>query len=121
MTELLNRFEKLIFASRWILAPMYYALIGSLIVVVLKFAQEFWHVIHEFGSLDTHSMVVTVLQLVDVVLVGNLLVMIIFSGGDSGRVNCFKGGIGKIHANLKRFILLLGNFTTGDQQQNKNK
>jgi uncharacterized protein (TIGR00645 family) len=80
LLSLLNQSEKFIFASRWIIAPMYYALIGALVVVVLKFAQEFWHIVREFESLDTHSMVVSVLQLVDVVLVGNLLVMIIFSG-----------------------------------------
>jgi len=59
---------------------MYYALIATLVVIALKFAQEFCHIIREFGSLDTHTMVVAVLQLVDVLLVGNLLVMIIFSG-----------------------------------------
>jgi uncharacterized protein (TIGR00645 family) len=76
----MNRLEKIIFASRWILAPMYYGLIAMLLIITLKFVQEFWHIISEFSSIDSHTMVVSILQLVDVVLVGNLLVMIIFSG-----------------------------------------
>jgi uncharacterized protein (TIGR00645 family) len=75
-----NIFEKGIFASRWVLAPLYVCLVLTLPIIGLKFLQEFWHMIIHFNSLSTQFMVIAVLELVDVLLVGNLLVMIIFSG-----------------------------------------
>lgn len=75
-----NFFEKGIFASRWILAPLYLCLVLTLPIIGLKFLQEFWHLINHFESLTTQLMVIAVLELVDVVLVGNLLLMIIFAG-----------------------------------------
>ena len=75
-----NIFEKGIFASRWVLAPLYVCLVLTLPIIGLKFLEEFWHMIAHFESLSTQLMVIAVLELVDVLLVGNLLVMIIFSG-----------------------------------------
>jgi len=75
-----NNLEKLIFACRWILAPMYLCLVLALFVILGKFTQEFWHLLHDFNHLNTQVLVIAVLELVDVVLVGNLLIMIIFSG-----------------------------------------
>ena len=75
-----NFFEKGIFASRWILAPLYLCLVLTLPIIGFKFLQEFWHLLSNFNSLNTQLMVIAVLELVDVVLVGNLLLMIIFAG-----------------------------------------
>lgn len=75
-----NTLEKGIYASRWILAPLYLCLVLTLPIIGLKFLQEFWHMLMHFNTLTTQLMVIAVLELVDVVLVGNLLMMIIFSG-----------------------------------------
>lgn len=75
-----NTLEKGIYASRWILAPLYLCLVLTLPIIGLKFLQEFWHMLEHFNTLTTQLMVIAVLELVDVVLVGNLLLMIIFSG-----------------------------------------
>jgi uncharacterized protein (TIGR00645 family) len=75
-----NFFEKGIFASRWILAPLYLCLVLTLPIIGLKFLQEFWHLLTHFNELTTQLMVIAVLELVDVVLVANLLLMIIFAG-----------------------------------------
>jgi uncharacterized protein (TIGR00645 family) len=75
-----NFFEKGIFASRWILAPLYVCLVLTIPIIGLKFLQEFWHLITNFEHLNTQLMVIAVLELVDVVLVANLLLMIIFAG-----------------------------------------
>jgi uncharacterized protein (TIGR00645 family) len=75
-----NIFERGIYTSRWILAPLYLCLVLTLPVIGLKFLQEFWHMLEHFNTLTTQFMVIAVLELVDIVLVGNLLLMIIFSG-----------------------------------------
>jgi len=75
-----NILEGSIFASRWILAPLYLCLVLTLPIIGFKFLQEFCHLLTHFNSLTTQLMVIAVLELVDVVLVGNLLMMIIFCG-----------------------------------------
>lgn len=75
-----NFLEKGIYASRWFLAPLYLCLVLTLPIIGLKFLQEFWHMLQHFKTLSAQLMVIAVLELVDVVLIGNLLMMIIFSG-----------------------------------------
>lgn len=79
-TALQNILERSIYSSRWILAPLYLCLVLTLPIIGVKFLQEFWHMLLHFNTLTTQLMVIAVLELVDVVLVGNLLLMIIFSG-----------------------------------------
>jgi uncharacterized protein (TIGR00645 family) len=78
--RLQDSLEEGIFASRWILAPLYLCLVLTLPIIGLKFLQEFWHIVSHFRSITTQFMEIAVLELVDVVLVANLLMMIIFSG-----------------------------------------
>lgn len=71
--------EKLLFASRWLLAPFYLGLVGAVGVLLWYFGIEFMHLIHILTSSEG-SFVVGVLSLVDLVLVANLLMIIIFAG-----------------------------------------
>ena len=80
MKFLQDTLEKVLFTSRWILAPMYLGLVIGLLLLVGKFGQEFWHTLHGVGALKPQMLVIAVLELVDLVLVANLLLMIIFSG-----------------------------------------
>ena len=72
--------EKLIFACRWLLAPLYLGLSLALIALGVKFFQEALHVILEVGSMPEDQLVLIVLTLIDIVLVGSLIVMVMFSG-----------------------------------------
>ncbi len=72
--------ERLIFRSRWLMAPMYLGLVGGLVVLLVKFIQEFGHIILHVTSLSEQETVLSLLALVDITLVGNLLIMVIFSG-----------------------------------------
>ncbi len=72
--------ETLIFASRWILAPFYLGLAVSLVVLLIKFAGELFHIAaHAFTSTES-EVILGVLALVDLTLTGSLLVIVIFSG-----------------------------------------
>lgn len=71
--------EKLLFASRWLLAPFYLGLVGAVGVLLWYFGVEFVHLMHMLLS-NEGSIVVGVLSLVDLVLVANLLMIIIFAG-----------------------------------------
>jgi uncharacterized protein (TIGR00645 family) len=72
--------ERLLFASRWLLAPMYLGLSLGLIALGVKFFQEAWHVLSHVFTLAEADLVLTVLALIDLVLVGGLMVMVMLSG-----------------------------------------
>lgn len=71
--------EKLLFGSRWLLAPFYLGLVGAVAVLLWYFGVEFSHLIHMLTH-NEGSVVVGVLSLVDLVLVANLLIIIVFAG-----------------------------------------
>ena len=79
MQAIENFLESLLFASRWLLAPLYVGLVGANVVLVWYFGVEFLHLVSIVRH-DGGSVVVGVLALVDLVLVANLLVIIIFAG-----------------------------------------
>ncbi|TVO68799.1 TIGR00645 family protein [Denitromonas ohlonensis] len=73
-------FERTMYASRWLLAPIYLGLSLALLALGLKFFQEVFHVLpHVFSTPET-DLILLVLSLIDMALVGGLLVMVMFSG-----------------------------------------
>src|SRR6187397_2787223 len=72
--------EKLLFASRWILAPIFLGLSLALVALGVKFFQEVWHVFHHLLEVEESDLVLTVLAMIDITLVGSLIVMVMFSG-----------------------------------------
>ena len=72
--------ERLLFACRWLLAPLYLGLALALIALGVKFFQEAVHVLLTIGTLREDQLVLIVLTLIVIVLVGSLIVMVMFSG-----------------------------------------
>jgi len=72
--------EKSLFASRWILAPVYLGLSLVLIALGLKFFQEIVHLFLHLWTMKEAPLILAVLTLVDLVLVASLVVMVMFSG-----------------------------------------
>jgi uncharacterized protein (TIGR00645 family) len=73
--------EKLLFASRWILAPIFLGLSLALIALGIKFFEEAFIVLTQaWHVLDESQLVLRVLAMIDIVLVGSLIVMVMFSG-----------------------------------------
>ena len=72
--------ENAMYASRWLLAPVYFGLSLGLIAMTIKFFQEIFHILPHIFSVSESDMILTLLSLVDMTLVGGLLVMVMFSG-----------------------------------------
>jgi uncharacterized protein (TIGR00645 family) len=72
--------EVLLFGGRWLLAPLYVGLVVSLIALVYKFVGSLWHLMTDLPQSDLHSTTLGVLELLDITLLGNLIVIVIFSG-----------------------------------------
>ena len=66
--------ERLLFASRWLLAPFYLGLVGAVVVMLWYFGVEFVHLINIVIN-GNGNVLVGVLSLVDLVLVANLLMI----------------------------------------------
>jgi uncharacterized protein (TIGR00645 family) len=80
LKQIENGIEATIFKSRWLLAPFYLGLIFSIILLFIKFVQEFIHIASHIISASESDVIIGILALVDMSLVGSLLLMIIFSG-----------------------------------------
>lgn len=72
--------ERFLFASRWLLAPLYVGLVIALVAIAIKFFQELWHLVAEIVSASGDEVVLSVLALLDLVLLANLVLIVIFAG-----------------------------------------
>ena len=72
--------ETTIFNSRWLLAPFYLGLVFSIILLLIKFSQELYHITTHVTASAESEIIIGILTLVDMALIGSLLLMIIFSG-----------------------------------------
>ncbi|MBN2647953.1 MAG: TIGR00645 family protein [Thiotrichales bacterium] len=73
-------FEGLLFASRWLMAPVYFGLVIAMIILLFKFGKELLDLALSMTSASSGNIIIGVLTLVDVALIMNLLIIIIFSG-----------------------------------------
>ena len=72
--------ESILYASRWLLAPIYMGLSLGLLILGIKFFQEIIHVMPLLFSMKETEIVLLILSLIDIALVGGLLVMVMLSG-----------------------------------------
>lgn len=75
--------ETLLFGSRWLLAPFYLGLALAVLILLVKFVQELVHFLPLAVGGTEKETILAILTLVDLSLVANLLLIIIFSGYES--------------------------------------
>jgi uncharacterized protein (TIGR00645 family) len=73
-------FEKIIFGSRWLQAPLYAGLIMGGILYAYKFIIELIHLCATINEITETALMLGVLTLVDITMVANLLIMVIIGG-----------------------------------------
>jgi uncharacterized protein (TIGR00645 family) len=98
--------EKLLFASRWILAPVYLGMSLALVALGIKFFMELFHLLTTIVGMGEADLVLMLLAMVDMVLVGSLIIMVMFSGYENfvSRLDVEEGAeklswLGKLDAN----------------------
>jgi uncharacterized protein (TIGR00645 family) len=72
--------EYVLFNSRWIMAPFYFGLVVALAVLLLKFLRMLWEFILHAPGAKSSETILDALSLIDVTLVGNLILIVVFSG-----------------------------------------
>ncbi len=80
MKRLEHTLESLIFGSRWLLAPFYLGLVLTLGLLLVKFVKEFIHFVPLVFTGEGTEIIIGILSLVDVVMVANLIIIIVFAG-----------------------------------------
>ena len=75
-----TKLERALFASRWLMAPMYLGLVVALAMLVVVFVKELVIYTPRILSMDAEDAILVVLTLIDLSLVGNLLLIVLFSG-----------------------------------------
>ncbi len=71
--------ERTLFASRWLLAPIFLGLSMTLIALIIKFFEELFHTLITILSLSEAELILHILSMIDMALVGSLIVMVMFS------------------------------------------
>lgn len=72
--------ERVLFTSRWLLAPIYVGLAAGLVVLLVKFVQRAVELLSHVLTTDGDGTIVGILALVDLALMGGLVVMVMFAG-----------------------------------------
>lgn len=80
---LIRFIETILFAGRWILVPMYLALLGLLVLLASYFIGELVHALPLMMEITENQLLVLALSLVDLLLTANLVVVVIVSGYES--------------------------------------
>jgi len=80
MKRLESGFEHVLFTSRWLMAPVYLGLVLAMVLLLVKFGKELLGLFAQIWSASGSELIIGVLSLVDVALIMNLLIIIIFSG-----------------------------------------
>ena len=79
-SNLENTIETGMFASRWLMAPIYVILCLSLALITFKVLQHFIVSLPLIVDMNLKEVLLFVLKIVDMALIGNLVLMIIFAG-----------------------------------------
>lgn len=72
--------EKMIYRSRWVLAPIYLGLSLAVFALGIKFFQEVYHLLSHVITASEADLILTILTLIDIAMVGGLLIMVMMSG-----------------------------------------
>jgi uncharacterized protein (TIGR00645 family) len=72
--------EKMLYRSRWVLAPIYLGLSVAVLALGVIFFRELYHLVAESPRIKEADAILIVLALIDISMVGGLLVMVMMSG-----------------------------------------
>ena len=73
-------FEQALFAARWLAVPIYVGLIFCLVMLLVILAKYMWLVALSLPSINVHDAVVATLSFIDLALVANLVLIVLYTG-----------------------------------------
>jgi hypothetical protein len=73
-------FERILFASRWLMAPMYLGLVAGLGMLVFIFLRDLGYYLPKLLAMKSDDAILVALTLIDLTLAANLVLIVMFSG-----------------------------------------
>lgn len=73
-------FERTLFASRWLMAPMYLGLVVGLGMLSVIFLRDLFYYAPKLLTMKSEEVILVALTLIDLTLAANLIVIVMFSG-----------------------------------------
>lgn len=94
-----NRLEGSLFASRWLLAPLYVGLAAALLLVLVRFCMAFYTLVLATIEGEAHTFTLDLLGLLDLVLTANLILIVIFAGYENfvSKIEAAKDNVDRPH------------------------
>ena len=80
MSQVSHVIEVILFRSRFLLAPLYLGLVGTLFLLTYRCIVEFIHMFEKVGESSAQTFTLDLLALLDLTLLANLILMVIFAG-----------------------------------------
>jgi uncharacterized protein (TIGR00645 family) len=80
MKRIEDGLERMLFASRWLAAPIYVGLVFCLGMLLVVFARYLVWIGSQIFTLSVHQTAVAVLAFIDLALIANLVLIVIFVG-----------------------------------------
>jgi uncharacterized protein (TIGR00645 family) len=81
--------ERVLFSSRWLMAPFYLGMVLALALILVVFVRELVMELAHIPNVDAEEGLLLALSLIDLSLTGNLLLIVMFSG--------YENFVSKIH------------------------
>ena len=75
--------ERLLLGMRWLLLPLYVALLAAVLAIYIMIGRELFHLVLDLWDMTDVELVLVLLSVLDLVLVANLLVMVSISSYES--------------------------------------
>ena len=94
-----TKFENALFWSRWLLSPLYLGLVLVLVLVIVRFGQDFYKLVMNMLGGDSHAFTTDLLALLDLVLLSNLILIVIFAGYENfvSRIDAAHSSVDRPH------------------------
>ena len=98
--------ESLLLGLRWLLLPLYVALLLSVLIIYAMVGRELWHAVEAIATISDVELVILLCSVLDMVLIANLLVMV--------GVSSYESYISRIEAETGRKPEWLGKLDSGN-------
>ena len=83
MQKIETAFERCLFAARWLAAPIYLGLVLALVVLLVMLVKYAVLIVTHVPVANLHDAVIAILSLIDLALIANLVLIVLFTGYDS--------------------------------------
>jgi uncharacterized protein (TIGR00645 family) len=80
MRRVEQRFESLLFGSRWLAAPLYLGLVFALLMLLVVFVRKMVQFVPRLLEFEVDEVMLATMAFIDVVLVANLVLIVILAG-----------------------------------------